>query len=471
MKVCFVQKQAFPYFGVMSLAGSLQAAGIATDAIITNLETEFVAPLKESNPDIIALSLLSTEHGWLKSIVPRIRSAFPLTPIVVGGIHAILYPEEVLTVSGIDFVCTGEGEETLPALCTVVAFGGDFKKINGIGYREGETIILNERAPLQPDLNRYKEDRSVYYRRYEMLRNDELKQFIASRGCPFKCSFCFNERLHTLFPGQGSRVRLKKPLHLIEEIEIVRNDAPLGSVFFADDLFASDKGWLHEFGSLYRERIRIPFMCLIRADRMDADTASLLKHAGCHTVSFGVECGNEKIRNSLLNKQVTDEQIIRCASLLHEQGIRIQTSNMFCLPDETLDDAFRTIKLNISIKADFVFTPLFMPFPGTRLASYCVEKGYLPPDFGFDNLPQSFLRHSILDTPDRSRIENLQRIAYFLVKYPFLLAAAARLVRSIHVSWPFTPFLYLGTLLRYKTERGLSWWGAVVFLWRFRKSA
>lgn len=470
VKICFIQKQAFPYFGVMSLAGSLKAAGVATDAIITNLESDFIAPLTESCPDIIAISLLSTEHGWLCEVVPRIRTVFPAATILAGGIHAILYPEEILAIPGIDFVCTGEGEETLPALCHALSTGRTFNGIRGIGYRDGDAVIINERAPLLPDLNGCREDRSVYYRRYEMLRNDELKQFIASRGCPYRCTFCFNERLNSLFPVQGNRVRMKSVRQLIEEIEAARSFAPMSSLFFADDLFASDKKWLKEFGELYRQRINIPFMCLIRADRMDEETAGLLKDAGCHTVSFGVESGNEKLRTTLLNKQITDEQIIRCAAVLHRQGIRIQTSNMFCLPDETLNDALQTIRINIRIKADFVFTPLFMPFPDTRLAAYCVEKGYLPPDFDFAHLPQSFLRHSILNIPDRVQIENLQRIAYFVVRYPFLLPVAEPLLRAVTARWLYAPFLYLGTLLRYKAERGLSWRGAVTFLWRFRNS-
>jgi radical SAM superfamily enzyme YgiQ (UPF0313 family) len=256
----------------------------------------------------------------------------------------------------------------------------------------------------------------------------------------------------------------------VVEIEQTRQVAPISSVFFADDLFTSNKQWLREFVALYRKRINVPFMCVTRADHMDDEIAELLAQAGCHTVSFGVESGNEELRTRLLKKQITDVAIIRCAETLHRKGIRVQTSNMFCLPEETLEDALATIRLNIRIKTDFVFTPIFMPFPRTQLANYCISKNYLPEDFGFEHLPQSFMMHSILNIPDRRRIENLQRIAYFLVKYPSLLGFAESFVRSVRASWCYYPFLFLGTLLRYKSERGLSFAGAVRFLWRFRKS-
>jgi radical SAM superfamily enzyme YgiQ (UPF0313 family) len=470
MKICFVQKQAFPYFGIMSLAGRLGAAGIESDVVITNLERDFISALKESAPDIIGISCLSTEHAWLKDTAERIKTTFPSTALMAGGIHAILYPETVLAIPAIDFVCTGEGEGTILALCSAIAEGSSVDQIKGIGYRRQGQPVLNGRETDVVDVNDSFEDRLVYYRRYALLREDELKQFISSRGCPYQCTFCFNQQLHRLFPAQKNRVRRKSPKHLVEEIERARATAPILAVFFADDLFTSSKKWLQEFVPLYRQRIGVPFMCITRADHLDDETGELLKRAGCHTVSFGIESGSEEIRTRLLRKQITDAAIIRCSDVLTRKGIRIQTSNMFCLPDETLEDALSTVKLNIRIKADFVFTPIFMPFPGTELAAYCIEKNYLPDDFGFEHLPQSFLRHSILALPDRKRIENVQRIAYFLVKYPALFRMAEPLVRHVRAAWCYYPFLFIGTLLRYKSERGISLAGAIRFLWRFRKS-
>lgn len=471
MKVCFVQKQPFPYFGVMSLAGHLAAAGIGSDVLVAALEHDLSRALGESVPDLVGISALSTEHGWLEETAARIKAALPRVPLVVGGIHAILYPEAVLAIPAVDFVCTGEGEESLAALCIALRDGGAVEAIPGIARRGGDSPpTIAPRARLLPDLDGPAEDRMVYYRRYPGLRDDEQKQFIASRGCPYRCAFCFNDRLLDLFPGAWGRVRMKSPAHLISEIEGARAVSPIRSIFFADDLFASDKRWLAEFGRLYRERVSIPFMCVTRADRVDAETARLLRDAGCRTVSFGVESGNERLRKLVLGKSIDDACIERCASLLHSEGIRVQTSNMFCLPDETLEDAFDTVRLNVRIKADFVFTPLLLPFPGTKLADDCIARGYLPAGFGLSDLPQSFLARSILDLPDRRRIENLQRIAYFLVRWPALLRFAGPVVRTVTASWLYYPFLLAGTLLRYKAERGLSTWGAARFLLRFRKS-
>lgn len=469
MNICFVQKQPFPYFGVMSLAGALKPAGHHCEAVITGLENDAIATVAACHPDLIAVSLLSSEHVWLQDLARQLKTALPNVPLVVGGIHAILYPHAILAIPAVDYVCTGDGEELLPALCRALTSGAALAEIPGLAYRAGTNVTVNPRAPLHSDLDAYDEDRSVYYRRYDTLRRDELKQFIASRGCPYVCAFCFNEQLHALF-GAAKSVRLKSPQQLVREIKSVRETAGIKSVFFADDLFAANKNWLREFAALYRSEIAIPFMCLVRADRIDREIVSLLHSAGCHTVSFGIESGNEQLRTRLLHKQITDEQIRRCAKLLKEYGVKIQTSNMFCLPDETFADACMTIRLNIEIGADFVFTPLFMPFPGTKLAAYCQQQGYLPADFDLNHLPQSFMRHSVLNLPQRVQIENLQRIAYFVLKWPALFPRMQGLLRHLRVTWPFIPFLYLGTLLRYKEERRLSWTATIKLLWRFRQS-
>lgn len=471
IKVCFIQQEAFPYFGVMSLAGYLKNKGIESDVLIANLGDDLSGALRDIRPDLIGFSVLTTEHSWLAKTSRQIKGNFPDIPIVVGGIHAILYPKAVLQIPDVDYVCTGEGERTLAALCASIKNGGEgVKTIRGIGYRNGGGLKINEGELLLENLSNHFDYREVYYKRYPVLKNDELKQFIASRGCPYKCTFCFNEQLMDAFKSKGKYVRMKEPEHFVEEIRRVKEDAVMKSIFFADDLFTMNKTWLRRFLPLYKEKIGTPFMCTTRANLMDEEIACMLKESGCHTVSFGIETGNERIRKEVLQKKITDEEIINCGNVLKKKGIRIQTSNMFCLPDETLDYAFDTVRININIKADFAFSTIFMPFPETSLAKYCIEKGYLHEGFSFGDLPKSFLTHSILSLKDKEKIENVQRCSYFLIRYPFLLGPIEKLIKNFNFNRLFYALLFIGTFLRYKEERQISFFNAVKFLWRFRKS-
>jgi anaerobic magnesium-protoporphyrin IX monomethyl ester cyclase len=452
----------------MSLSGVLRHNGVDTEVLITNLERDFIGKLRDIKPDIIGMSVLSTEHLWLEDACEKVKENFPSIPIIVGGIHAILYPEEVINIPWVDYVCTGEGEKTLLDFCnTTENLRSD---IRGIAYKVNGKSVINEREHLCKSISDSFEDRDVYYRRYPILKNDELKQFIASRGCPYQCTFCFNEQLQDIFKSKGSYVRMKTPEHLIEEILRTKNNSIVKKIFFADDLFTMNKKWLRHFAPLYRDKINIPYMCATRANQMDDEVADLLRMSGCHTVSFGVESGNERIRMQVLNKKVSDNEIIECADICHRKGLRIQTSNMFCLPDETLEDAFDTIKLNIRLKTDFVFSTIFMPFPGTKLTKYCIANHYLKEDFSFKDLPMSFLTNSLLNLNDRDKIENVQRVSHFLIRYPFLLHIAEVIIKRSDMGKIFYPLLFIGTFLRYKEERKISFWSAVKFLWRFRKS-
>src|SRR3990172_10404598 len=136
MKVCFIQKEAFPYFGIISLSGYLKDKGVESTVLIANLEQDLNSRLKDMKPDLIGISVLTTEHMWLVEIGQQIKSNFPDIPIIVGGVHAILYSKAVLQIPGIDYVCTGEGELTLTYLCESIKKGkADVRDIKGIGYR------------------------------------------------------------------------------------------------------------------------------------------------------------------------------------------------------------------------------------------------------------------------------------------------------------------------------------------------
>ncbi len=471
MKICFIQKGAFPYFGVIELSGFLKAKGHEATVLIDDLEVDLLAAIESTQADLLGISCMSTETGWLAETATEIRQRFPNAPLAVGGVHAMLYPEMVMSIAAVDYVCTGDGEMNLLQLFEAIAGKRAIDTVPGIGYRTpGGQIAFTPRAPLYQTLDGSLADRDIYYERYPQLGRDELKQFSGSRGCPFACAFCFNSQLRRIAQGLGAYVRRKPPEHFIEEITKTVSRYGVKTVYFADDLFLTNKTWLRSFLALYKERINAPFMCSVRADAVDEEIAEMLAEAGCTTITFGLETGNEELRKTVLQKSITDAHIRRCAHVLRKHKIRMQSSNMFCIPDETFEDALKTVKLNIDVGVKFAFCTVFMPFPGTPLSDYCISKGLLKKDFGFKDLPKSFLTHSIMDLPDRKRLQSVQRCAYFMIRYPALYKPLAFLVRHFGNSDLFYPLLFLGTFLRYKEERGITFSAAIRFLWRFRSS-
>lgn len=473
MKVILVQEYASPCFGVLALIAYLKHYGIDCDVIVWSLEKNPVETISEIKPDLIGISLMTTEHYWMVKAVKDIRSRLPEAKIIVGGIHTILYPEDVLAVPGVDFICNSDGEHVLLELCHILDNGKEgWPAVKGLGYRIGNgRIHFNERADFFYYSPEIIEDRTPYFSRYPIMSRDTVPRFIASRGCPYNCSFCYNEQIRSIFKDSHSKyLRYKDPGNLIQEISNICKRYYVESIFFVDDLFSTNKRWLSQFLEIYKREIGYPFMCTTRANLMDEELAKMLAEGGCQTISFGIETGNEVIREKVLNKKIRDEQIVRSGELARKYGIQIQTSNMFCLPDETLKDAYRTIELNQKTGTHQPFCSLFLPFPNTELTNYCIKKGYLVTDYSFKDMPKSFLKESVLTIKDKAAIINLHHLSYFFIRYPWLYRNFRWVVR-FRILRPIFFFLYLiGSFLRHKEERGRSFISTLHYAWMFRKT-
>jgi radical SAM superfamily enzyme YgiQ (UPF0313 family) len=469
--IIFYQQYAVPYFGILALATHVKEKGYSVDVVIDSLEDDGVKILAELKPALIGISVMSPEHMWLIDTVKRIKAALPETVIIVGGIHAILYAEEILTKTEADLVCHSEGEEALVMIIEELKKEvPDYKKIPDIAFLDGSKFVSNEKGPLIQYTDDLVEEQSIYYSHYPEMAKDATLRFISSRGCPYKCSFCYNSVLQELYKGKGKYIRQKSVKNFIEEISRQVKAHKTNSIFFYDDLFTYNIKWLEPFLEAYKREINIPFMCTARANLMNEKTARLLGEAGCRTISFGVETGNYEMRRGILNKEVTDEQIINCSRMLRANGIKVQTANMFCLPDETLADAKKTIELNIKAGTDYAFTALFMPFPKMEITDYCIEKGYLKPDYSLKDLPSSFSMESVLNVPEKESIINVHRLAFFFIKWPWFYSLAKGTVSLTSLGFIFKTIFLFSNVMRHKEERGVTLFATLKYAWRLRRS-
>lgn len=473
MKIVLVQQYASPSFGVLAIMSYLRHHGVVCEVVVWSLEKNPVETICRLKPDLIGISLMSTEHYWMVKAAEDIRRKLPETKIIVGGIHAVIYPDEVLAVPDVDLVCNSDGEQVLLEICRMLDKGKtDWSSIKGLAYRDENGVACSTG---RADFNNYSsdiiEDRTPYFSRYPVMSKDTVPRFIASRGCPYNCSFCYNGQIQNIFKDSHNKyLRYKDPDNLIREISNICKKYPVESIFFVDDLFSANKKWLSQFLKIYKGEIGYRFMCTTRANLMNDDVAKMLAEAGCQTISFGIETGNDLIREKVLNKKVSDRQIIDCGQTARKYGIQVQTSNMFCLPEETLSDAYKTIELNHKAGTHLPFCSLFLPFPNTELANYCIEKGYLKAEYSFKDMPKSFLKESVLSLNDKEKIINLQHLSYFFIRYPWLYKNFKWVVR-FRILKPLFFLLYLfSSFLRHKEERRRSYVSTFFYAWQFRKT-
>jgi anaerobic magnesium-protoporphyrin IX monomethyl ester cyclase len=416
--------------GVMSISAVLKQDGHECDILVENLERDFLGAITESKPDAIGISCTTGSHIWTKQTASRIKKKMDV-PIVVGGPHPTFYPS-AMDDSNIDIICIGEGEHAILELAQSIDRGSDITRIQNLWVRDSEGHVQKNRLrPLIQDLDTLPfVDRELYHK-YKPLRAYEHSPIIVTgRGCPYSCSFCFNRTLREMYSETGDRyVRRRSVTNVIDEIRKVQANYDARRILFMDDTFILGRTWVLSFLEAYRELVALPFSCLVRADLIDEQIVKTLKGAGCFFVRMGIESGNELLRNQVLNKRVTTEQIKNATRLIKKHGIKLATNSILGIPGETVDTALETLHLNVSIHPDFAWCALLQPYPKTEIANYAVKHRYLEDNFSFDDLDHSYFFSTPIMIQDKTTITNLQKFFSICVTFPFLLPAVRCLIK------------------------------------------
>ncbi|GAB4339728.1 MAG: radical SAM protein [Candidatus Abyssubacteria bacterium] len=424
-RVAFVQNIAYEYLGVMSLSAVLTEAGHETGVFILERSEETLArEVLDFKPDLVGFSCTTGIHRWAVKFAAYLKKLAQVRTIF-GGPHATFFPQ-LIDEPSVDIVCRGEGEGAIVEIADKLDAGASIEDTANCHIKANGGIVRNELRPLIQDLDSLPDpDRALYRSKYRYLRKTQAA-FMAGRGYPFRCSFCFNHAMRKLYEGKGRFVRFRSPERIVDEIAEAKMRWNLRTVYMQDDTLALDKSWVRRFAPLYRERVGLPLICLLRADQADESSIEELKNAGLKNVFFGIESGDERLRNELLNKGITDNDIFRMVAVLRKQGIRFRTYNMVGLPGETLEQALKTLRLNAQIRTDFPWCAIFHPFPGTELGESASRSNLLTRSM--EDVPPSFFRESILNSTDSSAIANLQKLFYYGVKFPRMIPLIERLI-------------------------------------------
>jgi len=218
----------------------------------------------------------------------------------------------------------------------------------------------------------------------------------------------------------GSTIRFRSVENCIREIKELNKKRKVKMVMFIDSTFNIRKDWLMKFLKRYKKEVKIPFSCNIRADLLDEPMTKALKDTGCcDSIRFAIEVGDEKLRNTVLRKNLTDKQILTAAKLLKKYKLPIITFNMFGLPDETLEQAWKTIYMNRKVRPEVVSCYVFLPFPGLEITDYAIKKGYVRrEDLKKLGVSPYKIHRSIINQKDIGPVTNLHKFSIVLVKYP-----------------------------------------------------
>lgn len=312
----------------------------------------------------------------------------------------------------IDYVLYGEYEATLLELTQKLKNNQALDALNGLLHRQGGKAIKNPPRELIEDLDwlPWPERKLLLIKKYNDAPGDiplPCASMWASRGCPYKCSFCLWPQV--MYGGNSYRVRSVK--NVVDEMEYLVNDLGFKSVYFDDDTWNIGRKRMLDFCQELKHRdLQIPWAIMARAELMDEALLEVMRDAGLFAVKYGIESSSQKILDDTgkgLNLKKAEE-IIKYTKYL---GIRTHLTFTFGLIGETRETIKNTIDYALLLNPTSVQFSLATPFPGTKFYKQMDEKGYLlTKDLEkFDGNHSSVIRTEKLTA---KQLENAKKQAY-----------------------------------------------------------
>lgn len=371
----------FP-IGLGYLAAVLERAGHRVRLLDLVLhqrwEDELARTLAAEKFRLLGISCMSVQYTGACRTAAFARQAAPGVPIVMGGAHPSITPEETLRHDFVDFVIRGEGEQPLLNLVETLEREGPLAAVGSLSFKTGgESVHNSPRTDFpEPDELPFPAYHLLPMDRYFQMeipgfptRNPNPIQIFTSRGCPYHCIYC-----HDLF---GKRFRPRSPENVVAEMKFLYDSYAVREFLIYDDNFTFDLERARRICRLIIEsgmRAGIQFPNGIRADRVDEDLLRLMIAAGTHSVTIGIESGSPKIQE-LIRKGLRLEKVSAFLRMARGHGLVTLGSFILGFPGETREDIRQTIRFARRSDLDYAFFAFATPYPGTELHRMALDRG------------------------------------------------------------------------------------------------
>jgi radical SAM superfamily enzyme YgiQ (UPF0313 family) len=352
-------------------------------------KAEFIRRVREAKPDMIGFTIRTTALHPATEMIKWLDEEMPDIPVISGGYHATLAPQEVIALPGMDAVCVGEGEyPTRDFVNSYIANGELDVNADSFWVRGPDgTVTKNKPHPYLTDLDQLPfPDLDLFD--FTSLKSNRLNtaEVIVSRGCVYTCTYCANAELRNVYDDRKQYARFRSPENSIQLLEkVLEKDPDIEYFNFNDAILNMFPKWFYEFTELYKKRIHRKYTCNLRFNMLDDKMIKELAESGCHLVTIGLENGNEAYRRKYLHRVMKNEDVIRISKTMRDEGITVYTYNIVGLPYETLELTLETIKLNAQMHTDNVVVSLFYPYPATQLQQISEDAGFIDPSVAWDD--------------------------------------------------------------------------------------
>lgn len=398
--------------GLCYLAAVLEKEGhsvkILDGQLSQNTEQDLQNLLNKEVFDVIGIGAVTAASLNAVKLAKIAKQVQPQTVTLLGSIHAtVIGPSVLQEMPDIDIAVFNEAEITILELMEYLQGKKKLESIDGIAFRKNGNIIKTNPRNFVEDLD------SLPYPAYHLIDIEKytpppglffklpIIAMMSSRGCVYRCNFCADRII------SRGHYRARKPKAVVDEMEYWQKKYGAKEIKFIDSTFTIGRERIVEFcNELLKRDLGILWRCASRVDREDFELLKLMKKAGCCSISFGIESGDNEILKRM-NKNITVEQIKQTVKWSKQAGL--ETKGFFILnyPGETIETTEKTIALSRELGLEFAGFNFAYPVIGSQMNEE-VEKNYrIEPEYW--NNPSAPIGNQIYFYQDKLPVDYLKK--------------------------------------------------------------
>jgi anaerobic magnesium-protoporphyrin IX monomethyl ester cyclase len=383
--------QITPPLGTLAIAGYLEREGVGFIHIDQRVEPnteEIVSDAVRNGALCLGVACQTgPQISYAIKLIQAVKAEFPQFPIVWGGWHGSILPEQTLSHPAVDFLIKGQAEGTMLDLVRCLQNGGQVEGVVGLGYKADGKVIMNPDRPMieldsLPWMAYHLIDHKNYpgpsHRRRSPL--DRYSTFRSSQGCPWRCAYCADP---LVFSRRWKKLSAQRT---VDELQNLVEKHGITYVDFVDDTFIVSPERTSEIAKeMIKRKLPLKWSACARTGMIAGltdDIWAMLAEAGCDLVHPGVEASSQEMLD-YIHKDEKHENTLLAAEKLRKAGIAGLYAFMVGFPEEPKETAvstFRMVKRLKEIDANNIIpVNFYVPYPGNVLYDRSRVKGFEPP--------------------------------------------------------------------------------------------